>query len=94
MFGKAPTSIRLKQVLDASNNREVPFSISYYQFDQKTGSTGELIELDRVVRCGLPWAEKMDEMGMIAVKKVDDSGHPYPIRTWLIDSFNGLKVFI
>jgi hypothetical protein len=94
MFSKPSTSIRLKQVLEMTQNRDVPFAISYFQFDQKKGSTGELIELDRVIRCGLPWSENMDEMGMIGVKKVDDSGHPYPIRTWLIDSFNGLKVFI
>ncbi len=92
MFSQPRTSIRLTDVLQVSQNREVPFTISFYQFDQKHGITGELIEPDKVVRCGLPWAKDMDERGMIAVKKVDDSGHPYSIRTWLIDSFNGQKV--
>jgi hypothetical protein len=72
-------------------NRTVPFSLSFYTYNQKTGSTGELIKLDKVVRCGLPYADRMDDMGLIGVKKIDDSGHPYAVHTWLIDEFNKKK---
>jgi hypothetical protein len=87
-------SIRLSEALSIMQNRTVPFSLSFYTYNQKTGSTGELIKLDKVVRCGLPYADRMDDMGLIGVKKIDDSGHPYAVHTWLIDEFNKKKVWV
>lgn len=68
MFSQPTASIRLPEVWQISQNMEAPFSISYYQFDQKNGINWMLIELDKVVRCGLSWAKDIYEPGMIAVK--------------------------
>jgi len=87
-------TIKLQVVLADMDEKTLPdgsqkvFSIKFVKMN------GELVYVNRAVRCGLKMDMKKNAFrGILRVDKdLKKSGHPTPVKIWNILEYNGIKV--
>jgi hypothetical protein len=81
------------RILDESllpDGSQKPFSIEFYKYSKtKKDYNGELVKMDNVVKCGLPFNVKDAMMRGLRNPRTNQVRSCY---IWLINKINGVKV--